>query len=41
MRQERNLSELILNAPEIINPLVGYHGEALNAGHYRLQLRVW
>lgn len=26
LRLERNLSELILNAPEIINPLVGYHG---------------
>lgn len=27
LRAERNLSELVLNAPEIINPLVGYHGE--------------
>ncbi|PRW55961.1 barwin-like endoglucanase [Chlorella sorokiniana] len=25
LRAERNLSELVLNAPEIVNPLVGYH----------------
>lgn len=27
LRAERNLSELVLNAPEIVNPLVGYHGK--------------
>lgn len=26
LRNESSLSELITNAPEIINPLVGYHG---------------
>lgn len=34
LRAERNLSELVLNAPEIINPLVGYHGECCCASQH-------
>lgn len=32
LRNESTLTELILNAPELVNPLVGYHGAGCAAG---------